>query len=148
MFGIRCVDRCTAQLLNLTLESPSGGNQSKWSTLMSVSEELPTDDKKACSIVLVHGTWGRGFIPKDYVPRPQWWRYIPLLKGRARPPWFFEGSFFRTTLEKRGAHIDFHIFRWSGGNSIFAGERAASELATLLESLPQGSHPTKSGMGA
>jgi hypothetical protein len=68
---------------------------------------------KPCSIILVHGTWARGFFPKRreislYPPNKRWW--------------FEEGSQFRAGLDAalKNASLDWQIraFLWSGANSV------------------------------
>jgi hypothetical protein len=80
-----------------------------------------------CTIVLVHGTWGRGPFPKRreaslYPPNKRWW--------------FEEGSQFQTRLDKalKGASLDWRIraFHWSGANSVQARDCAARELSKRL----------------
>lgn len=97
------------------------------------------EPKSTCLITMVHGTWGRGFFPRDYRPhyRP-WWR---LLIGSYAPRWFDEQSQFRQglelQLEKQDISATFRTFRWSGTNSVFARADAADELAKLLVSDPE-----------
>src|SRR4029077_18802808 len=82
---------------------------------------------KPCSIILVHGTWARGFFPKRrevslYPPNKRWW--------------FEEGSQFRAGLDValKRASLDWQIraFLWSGANSVHARDDAARELAGQL----------------
>jgi pimeloyl-ACP methyl ester carboxylesterase len=82
---------------------------------------------KPCSIILVHGTWARGFFPKRreislYTPNKRWW--------------FEEGSQFRAGLDAalKNASLDWQIraFLWSGANSVHARDDAARELADQL----------------
>ena len=91
--------------------------------------DAPTDPAQVsrCTIVLVHGTWGRGFFPKSQEaslcpPNKRWW--------------FEEGSQFRTRLDKalKGASLDCRIrkFLWSGANSVQARDCAARELSDQL----------------
>jgi hypothetical protein len=93
---------------------------------------------RTCIITMVHGTWGRGFFPKEYMAGPRSWlgKFFPA----ARPPWFHEGSVFHRRLESelRKANITatFRTFRWSGANSVFHRARAADELNRLLASDP------------
>ncbi len=90
---------------------------------------------RACIITMVHGTYGRGFFPKEYRARTRSWlgKLVP-------PPWFHEGSVFRSRLEselqKEDITATFRIFRWSGANSVFHRARAADELNRLLASDP------------
>ena len=76
-----------------------------------------------CPIMLVHGTWGRGFFPNGR-----------LSKSVRR--WFEEGSLFRIKLELtlREASLDWpiHSFLWSGANSVYARDLAAKRLADEL----------------
>src|SRR5215510_13269461 len=80
-----------------------------------------------CSIILVHGTWGRGFFPKR--------RQVSLLSPNKRW-WFEEGSQFRTALDAalKSASLDWPIraFLWSGSNSVHARDRAARDLSKQL----------------
>ena len=82
---------------------------------------------KRCLIILVHGTWGRGFFPKSreaslYPPNKKWW--------------FEEGSHFRARLDAalESASLDWPIraFLWSGANSVHARNSAANELSVCL----------------
>jgi hypothetical protein len=82
---------------------------------------------KRCLIILVHGTWGRGFFPKCrevslYPPNKRWW--------------FEEGSPFRTRLDAalKNASLDWSVrpFLWSGANSVNARNSAAKELSVCL----------------
>jgi hypothetical protein len=106
---------------------------------MSTSAERPDP---TCIITLVHGTWGRGFFPKEYKRRPLSW---PLrLMFRPHVPWFHETSWFRRRLEhelrRRHIAVVFRCFAWSGANSVFCRARAASELSELLASDPADKH--------
>jgi hypothetical protein len=93
---------------------------------------------RTCIITMVHGTWGRGFFPKEYMAGPRSW--LGKLFPAARPPWFHEGSVFRRRLEselrKENITATFRTFRWSGANSVFHRARAADELNRLLASDP------------
>jgi hypothetical protein len=82
---------------------------------------------KRCSIILVHGTWGRGFFPKCrevslYPPNKRWW--------------FEEDSPFRARLDGalKNASLDWSVrsFLWSGANSVRARNSAAKELSECL----------------
>lgn len=92
--------------------------------------------KPTCIITMVHGTWGRGFFPKEYRAQRRWHGLLPI----APPPWFHENSFFRNRLESelRNENIGatFRAFEWSGANSVFHRARAADELSSLLASDP------------
>src|SRR5215813_14771660 len=94
-----------------------------------------TDDTPAhavrvsrCSIILVHGTWGRGIFPKMSDLRR---RYSRGTKG-----WFEEGSQFCARLDAalKSASLDWPIraFLWSGANSVHARDRAAMDLSKQL----------------
>jgi Alpha/beta hydrolase family len=80
-----------------------------------------------CTIVLVHGTWGRGFFPK---------RREASLHPPNKRRWFEEGSQFQTRLDTalKGASLDWRIraFLWSGANSVHARDCAARELSNQL----------------
>ena len=82
-----------------------------------------------CSIILVHGTWGRGFFPEISDLRR---RYLFL--GNKR--WFEEGSQFLAGLDAalKSASLDWPIraFLWSGANSVHARASAAKELSDQL----------------
>lgn len=86
-------------------------------------------------IILVHGTWGRGFFPESVnsVGRlRKFWRFwFPPKKG-----WFEEGSPFRIKIEEELKNApDEHPIRtfcWSGANSVYARDAAAAELANNL----------------
>ena len=82
-------------------------------------------------IILVHGTWARGFFASDnareFTEKP--------LRGGGR--WFDDGSEFRRALELalRDEPVE-HVIRsllWSGGNSVYARDAAALRLADELE---------------
>ena len=92
--------------------------------------------KPTCIITMVHGTWGRGFFPKEYRARRRWHGLLPV----APPPWFHDNSLFRNRLESelRNENIaaTLRAFEWSGANSVFHRARAADELSSLLASDP------------
>jgi putative SOS response-associated peptidase YedK len=83
---------------------------------------------RRCSIILVHGTWPRGFFPKRR-------------EGSSYPPnkrcWFEEGSQFLTRLHEAltSASLDwrFQAFLWTGANSVHARDCAARELSDQLK---------------
>jgi hypothetical protein len=79
------------------------------------------------TIILVHGTWGRGFCAKR--------REVSLYPPNKRR-WFEEGSQFRTGLDAglKSASLDWPIrpFLWSGANSVYARDCAARELSDQL----------------
>ena len=80
-----------------------------------------------CPIVLVHGTWARGFFADNSERQDR-----ENLKPE-RKRWFEEGSEFRQRLEKGlGGETGEYVVRtllWSGGNSISARDEAALRLA-------------------
>src|SRR5262249_61467715 len=76
-----------------------------------------------CSIILVHGTWGRGIFPKISDLRRRY-----LFRGSKR--WFEDGSEFYKRLKLHGWPI--RAFLWSGANSVHARDGAARELSDLL----------------
>src|SRR3954451_8770890 len=81
-----------------------------------------------CSIILVHGTWGRGIFPK----MPDLSRgYFRATKGG-----FEEGSQFCSRLDAalKNASLDWPIraFPWSGANSVHARDCAARDLSDQL----------------
>lgn len=88
-----------------------------------------------CVMILVHGTWGRGFNPSD--PFVDSARNLPGNTIPA-PRWFDLGSAFRSRLERaleENLHIAFEPFHWSGANSVFARNDAALTLCERLKSL-------------
>jgi hypothetical protein len=72
---------------------------------------------------LVHGTWGRGFLSKNR-------------GSKHHPFWFEHGSPFLNSLDSiltdRGIPHRLNAFLWSGSNSVFARDKAASDLAEHL----------------
>ena len=86
-------------------------------------------------IILVHGTWGRGFFPESAYLGGRL-RKILRFWFPCKKRWFEEGSPFRIKLEKelKNAPDEYPIrtFRWSGANSVYARDSAAAELAKNL----------------
>ena len=76
-----------------------------------------------CSIILVHGTWGRGIVPKISDLRRRY-----LFRGSKR--WFDDDSPFQERLKSLGWPI--RAFFWSGANSVYARDSAARELSDQL----------------
>ncbi|MET4715921.1 hypothetical protein ABIF63_000024 [Bradyrhizobium japonicum] len=80
-------------------------------------------------IIMVHGTWGRGFFPT-----------IAALVTR-RPRWFQPGSGFHTGLfsELSARQIDAQstFVEWSGSNSFKERELAARKVAQSIETRVQ-----------
>jgi hypothetical protein len=85
-----------------------------------------------CPIILVHGTWGRGFLLKSRDEGS--WEDVPS-EGTKR--WFEKGSEFRKNLEAElnSSSLEYSIrpFHWSGANSVLARDRAAMKLADTLK---------------
>jgi hypothetical protein len=92
-------------------------------------------------IILVHGTWGRGFDPERNARRAD-------TGASAEPRWFEAGSKFYAGLSSGLSGVlattDISAFLWSGANSIKERRSAAARLAkTLDESVaaaPETSH--------
>src|SRR5262249_60744241 len=76
-----------------------------------------------CSIILVHGTWGRGIFPKISDLKRRY-----LFRGSKR--WFEDGSPFHERLKALGWPIT--AFPWSGANSVHARDSAARKLSDQL----------------
>jgi Alpha/beta hydrolase family len=83
-----------------------------------------------CSIILVHGTWGRGFIPNISDLR----RKISLFASDKS--WFEDDSPFHERLNTalKSALLDWPVrsFLWTGTNSVHARDCAARELSDQL----------------
>lgn len=81
---------------------------------------------EAIKLLLVHGTWGRGFDPD---------------KPAGKQRWFEEGSAFWNKvahgLEYLGTRLTMDAFLWSGANSISERGAAAIELAHDLDGAVQ-----------
>lgn len=83
-------------------------------------------DTTPCTAILVHGTWGRGFVPKPY--------------DRAAPRWFEPGAPFRdrlvAALARHGSPAPkFVEHHWSGRNSIAERDAAGAGLADLIRNI-------------
>jgi len=80
-------------------------------------------------ITLVHGTWGRGFFPRQQ-------------RRSRRPLWFEKGSPFLTRLSTGLGDIPHKVtpLLWSGANSIFVRDKTAQVLAEHL-SAEHDEHP-------
>jgi hypothetical protein len=97
-------------------------------TVGRIAGATPDPDPAKCKdgrrvrLLLVHGTWGRGFNPDTVSPAPRW---------------FEEGSSFRTELEQGlsdlGDRLSVDAFLWSGANSIVERAEAAQDLAQSLD---------------
>jgi hypothetical protein len=100
------------------------------SVISPAMDDTPADAARLsrCSILLVHGTWGRGIFPKMSDLRRGYFR------GTKR--WFEEGSQFCERLDAalKSASLDWPIraFLWSGANSVYARDRAARDLSKQL----------------
>jgi hypothetical protein len=78
------------------------------------------------NILLVHGTWGRGFWPCCRTRMARW----------CKPDSdFVKGLREALLLEVPEADLSISRFNWSGANSVFERERAARRLARLLTEL-------------
>ena len=100
------------------------------SVISPAMDDTPADAARLsrCSILLVHGTWGRGIFPKMSDLRRGYFR------GTKR--WFEEGSQFCERLDAalKSESLDWPIraFLWSGANSVHARDRAARDLSKQL----------------
>jgi hypothetical protein len=78
-------------------------------------------DNMSLTITLIHGTWGRGLVPRIRATRPRW---------------FERGSQFRSDLEyelkRKRFNYEIIEFPWTGSNSIVERDSAARELASRL----------------
>lgn len=100
------------------------------SVISPAMDDTPADAARVsrCSILLVHGTWGRGIFPK----------MSDLRRGyfRETKRWFEEGSQFCDGLDAalKSESLDWPIraFLWSGANSVHARDRAARDLSKQL----------------
>lgn len=81
-------------------------------------------------IILVHGTWGRGFDPERNARRAD-------TGAPAEPRWFEAGSQFYAGLSSGLSGVlattDISAFRWSGANSIEERRSTAARLAKTLD---------------
>jgi pimeloyl-ACP methyl ester carboxylesterase len=102
--------------------------------LSSAFDSLRYEGPKALHVILVHGTWGRGFWSNKQVES----------SGNKHARWFEASSAFATDLREgiQFWRIDchHHPFAWTGSNSIRERDKAAKELASLVTSLEQ-RHP-------
>jgi len=80
-------------------------------------------------VILVHGTWGRGFNPES--------KSLPTQTAPAEPRWFEMGSKFYSALASALTGLvtaaDLNAFLWSGANSIEERRSAAARLAKILD---------------
>lgn len=76
-------------------------------------------------VLMVHGTWGRGFFPNSR----------PL--SRRQPRWYEKGGVFRERLvelfAESGVVTTIEFIEWSGSNSFREREKAAMQLARLID---------------
>ena len=88
----------------------------------SFMQNAPRAAEGKFALVLVHGTWGRGFFPK----------ISPSSKMRR---WFEKNSAFYSQIIRTIGSRPFSIeaFSWSGSNSILARKRASLDLARLID---------------
>ena len=84
-----------------------------------------------CIVTLVHGTWGRGFFPFNSIDHS-----CSRDEATSKRRWFESGSPFHEELARRLADVGVEhrvrSFCWSGSNSVFARDRAATALAKML----------------
>jgi hypothetical protein len=85
-------------------------------------------------VILVHGTWGRGFFPSATEMFPDSENDVPEEDDKAR--WFEPASWFRSSLVDWMRHYGFtaqiKVFEWSGANSVFERDAAAKRLRDIL----------------
>ena len=95
-------------------------------------------------LILVHGTWGRGFFakagdPEVIVSEERGTSGSPSNRRQRSLRWFEPGSAFRGALAKGliGSEIKFttRVLLWDGRNSIVSRNKAAIVLAELIKSL-------------
>jgi hypothetical protein len=81
----------------------------------------------ALTVVLIHGTWGRGFFLKLLTGEPATW-----VTGKHR-----DFCRLRNRLEQLlvDRDVQYRYFNWSGRNTTFARRSAAMRLASELEAL-------------
>jgi hypothetical protein len=80
------------------------------------------------NIVLVHGTWGRGFLPCFRTSIANWCRIESNFVGELRTAILSVLPGVEPTIEP---------FSWSGRNSVFARKEAAGRLAERLSQLSE-----------
>jgi hypothetical protein len=87
-------------------------------------------NKVPAKVILVHGTWGRGFAPEDQAPRE-------ALHNRTALRWFEADSEFSVALLSGLPGIlrptDISAFIWSGANSVEQRRIAALDLAKVID---------------
>jgi hypothetical protein len=85
-------------------------------------------------ITLIHGTWGRGFFPRNQQAPVKQDHKRGLRTQTLRPLWFEEGSPFRTRLDTELSDISHESkpLYWSGKNAIFERDKAARVLAEYI----------------
>jgi hypothetical protein len=85
-------------------------------------------------IILVHGTWGRGFFPSPIETSTDSQNDVPEEDEKAR--WFEPASSFRSKLaswlRQYGFTAQIEVFEWSGANSVFERDAAAKRLRDFL----------------
>jgi len=106
-------------------------------------------DARTTRLILVPGTWGRGFFQRAIEPEVVASEESTTAgaaddKRRARLRWFEPGSVFREQLGSnlRDSNIPFatRILMWDGHNSIVSRNKAAIVLADLIRSLANASN--------
>jgi hypothetical protein len=94
--------------------------------------------KKRLVVTLVHGTWGRGFIPGDSnLSSGAWPTRFPFkyLARASSPLWFKPEAEFVRGLQTM-TQCEVREFCWSGANSVLARYRAARQLQALIAADP------------
>jgi pimeloyl-ACP methyl ester carboxylesterase len=100
--------------------------------------QIPQAAQEACCrIILVHGTWGWGTLgarnPFTFFVRR---RRFGLWR-RTKTLWFERGSSFRDKLKywlsQAAIKHQLGVFLWSGANSVYARDVAATRLARVLK---------------
>src|SRR5262245_50780988 len=90
----------------------------------------PSTMRAPAKIILVHGTWGRGFNPDKYARSE-------VAGNPTDPRWFEAGSKFRAMLSSGLSGLiqatDINAFTWSGSNSIEERRSAVARLAKTLD---------------
>jgi Alpha/beta hydrolase family len=123
-FGM--LSRLAAELVGAgygKFEAVPSGSESE-----TYGETMTSDLRPKVTVLLVHGTWGRGFFVRQV--------------NESNPRWFEKGSVFWNDLSEqvRLRNIDAQVesFCWTGENSLMARDIAAKLLAERLVQLSRG----------
>lgn len=124
----------------LTQRGHPGFSNTRESCYNQVSEEpLMSVNSSPAKIILVHGTWARGFDPEKHAQ-------AKAADKPTDPQWFESGSKFRAELASAFAGVtpavDISAFLWSGANSIEERGSAAVRLAKTIDESVAGSPET------